>query len=130
MALKKYRKKSGQSVLAIQLDLDTDGFSYRKWGDVQTCKAGDWLVNNNGDTYTVDREVFAATYREVSPGRFEKIMPVWARQAKEDGSVETKEGRSHYEKGDYIVANNEDGSDAWCMDADKFNSMYEPVNEE
>ena len=88
MYLKKYRKKSGQTVLAIQIDLDTDGFSYRKWEDIQRCKAGDWLVNNNGDTYTVDRQVFAETYRKVSPGSYRKVKPVWARLAEEDGRCE------------------------------------------
>ena len=129
MDLKKFRKKSGQTVLAIQIDLDTDGFTYRKWGDIQRCRAGDWLVLNDGDTYTIDREVFANTYRQQSAGFYEKIAPVWARRAEADGSVQTKEGRSHYKAGDYIVANHPDGSDAWCMRASKFNDMYEPVSE-
>ena len=49
-----------------------------------------------------------------------------AEVAAEAGSVKTKEGRSDYKKGDYLVFNNEDGTDAYCMDAVKFESMYEP----
>jgi hypothetical protein len=37
-------------VIAVRLDLETDGFSYRKWGDTQRCKAGDFIVSNDGDT--------------------------------------------------------------------------------
>jgi hypothetical protein len=29
---------------------------------VQECKAGDWLVDNDGDVYRVDRETFERTY--------------------------------------------------------------------
>ncbi len=59
----RYRKKSDSYVIAVQLDLDTDGFTYRKWGGEQRCKIGDWIVDNRGDIYTVDGEVFARTYR-------------------------------------------------------------------
>lgn len=50
----KYLKRSTEFVVAIQIDLDMDGFTYQKWGGTQRCKRGDWLVNNNGDLYTVD----------------------------------------------------------------------------
>ena len=124
--LRRYRKKSDRFVLAIQLDLDTAGFKYRKWGAEQLCKPGDWLVDNEGDIYTIDRDVFAATYRRVQPGRYVKITPVWAEVAATAGVVKTKEGSSHYQKGDYLVYNNPDGTDAYCVEAGKFESMYEP----
>lgn len=122
---RRYRKKANQYVVAVQLALETKGFSYRKWGAQQRCKQGDWLVNNNGDIYTVDREVFAATYRQVRPGHFIKITPIWAKKATESGVVKTREGASHYAAGDYLVANNEDGTDAYRIRAGKFESMYE-----
>ena len=122
---RRYRKKSDRFVLAIQLDLDTDGFKYRKWGAQQLCKPGDWLVDNGGDIYTIDRDVFAKTYRRLGPGRYVKITPVWAEVAETDGVVETKEGRSHYRKADYLVYNHPDGTDAYCVKADKFESIYE-----
>lgn len=122
---RRYRKRADQVITAVRLDLDTDGFSYRKWGDEQRCKAGDWLVSNAGETYTVDAEVFARTYREVEPGRYLKTTPVWAERAEGEGWVATKEGKSHYRAGDYLVYNEEDGGDAYCMGADKFESMYE-----
>ncbi len=123
----KYRKKAGQAIHAVQVDLDLLSFSYQKWGDSQTCKAGDGLVDNNGDIYTIDQQVFSNSYQKISPATYQKIAPVWARQADEDGSVKTKEGRSHYRAGDFIVANREDGDDAWCMSEEKFHDMYEQV---
>lgn len=122
---RRYRKKADQFVVAVKLDLDTPGFTYRKWGAQQKCKAGDWLIDNNGDTYSVDGEVFSRTYRMVGPGTYVKTTPIWAEVAPQAGSVPTKEGRSHYSAGDYLVYNNEDGTDAYCIGAAKFESMYE-----
>ena len=56
-------KRPDQKVHAVRLDLETDGFTYRKWGAEQRCKRGDWLVSNpddagNSDTYTVDADTF------------------------------------------------------------------------
>ncbi|HEU0199290.1 MAG TPA: hypothetical protein VFR86_02540 [Burkholderiaceae bacterium] len=123
---RRYRKRADRPVIAVRLDLDTDGFSYRKWGAEQRCKRGDWLVDNAGEVYTVDAGTFAQTYRPVAPGRYVKQSAVWAEVARTAGSVPTKEGVSHYAAGDYLVSNNEDGSDAYCMTAAKFESMYEP----
>jgi hypothetical protein len=121
----KYQKKTDQFVVAVKLDLQIEGFTYRKWGAEQRCKSGDWLVDNNGDVYTIDSEVFNRTYRNIGPGTYVKTTPIWAERATQAGSIETKEGRSHYEAGDYLVSNNEDGTDAYCISAGKFEAMYE-----
>lgn len=121
----RYRKKANQYVIAVQLKLDTDGFTYQKWGAEQRCKSGDWLLDNNGDIYSVDKEVFERTYRQIKPGYYVKSTPIWAEVASEAGSVITKEGESHYQAGDYLVYNNEDGTDAYCISAAKFEAMYE-----
>lgn len=123
---RRYRPKPDQFVVAVPLRFDTDGFTYKKWGGEQRCKPGDWIVDNDGDFYTVDAEVFARTYRELSPGLYRKITPVWAEIAQEAGDLPTKEGLTHYEKGDYVVFNNEDGTDGYAMSAGKFESIYEP----
>ena len=125
-ARRRYRKRPDQAVSAVRLDLDTAGFVYRKWGSEQRGKAGDWLVDNEGDVYTVDAAVFERTYRAVSLGRYVKTTPIWAEVATGPGAVATKEGQSRYAAGDYLVSNNEDGTDAYCMSAAKFRAMYEP----
>lgn len=122
---RRYRKKADQFVVAIQLNLETEGFTYWKWGAEQRCKQGDWIVDNAGEQHTVDGAVFARTYRRTSPGIYVKITPIWAEVAAESGKVATKEGVSHYQAGDYIVSNHEDGTDAYCISAIKFESMYE-----
>ncbi len=122
---RKYRKKPDSTVVAVQLDLETDGFSYRKWGGDQTCRAGDWIVNNNGEVYTINQESFEKTYQMVSPGIYFKQATVWAEHTGRAGVVTTKEGETHYEAGSYLVSNNEDGSDGYAVEPEKFESMYE-----
>jgi hypothetical protein len=121
----RYRKKADQFVVAVKLDLETEGFTYRKWGAEQRCKPGDWLVDNQGDAYTVDHAVFSRTYRRVGPGTYVKTTPVWAEKAAQAGSIATKEGRSYYQEGDYLVFNDAAGTDGYCVGAAKFESMYE-----
>lgn len=72
----KYKKKPTSFITAVQLDLDTDGFTYNKWGGAQVCKRGDWLVDNAGDKYTVSADSFAKTYDYLSPGVYTKSAPV------------------------------------------------------
>jgi hypothetical protein len=109
------------------LDLDTNGFEYQKWGGAQRCKRGDWLVNNQGDTYTIDEETFGRTYRMVSPGLYEKNASVWAEQAIESGAIQTKEGSTAYCAGDYLVFNDPDRKDGYAMKESKFRDLYESV---
>lgn len=123
----KYRRRQRTTVTAVRLDLDTDGFDYRKWGGVQRCKPGDWIVSNAGDTYTVDADVFARTYREVGPGVYEKVAPVWAERAEAAGTIRTKEGATDYAAGDWLVFNDPSRKDGYAMSAAKFASLYEPA---
>lgn len=123
--LRQYRKKAGNEVVAVRLDLDTDGFTYEKWGGTQQCKAGDWIVDNKGDTYTVDADTFADTYREVRPGVYLKAAAIWATKASQAGSILTKEGSTRYEAGDYVVYNDKDGQDGYAISKDKFDELYE-----
>ncbi len=125
---RKFIKKPTSYVTAVKLDLDTDGFTYFKWNAEQKCKPGDWIVNNEGDVYTVDAAVFDRTYRSVEKGAYVKTTPIWAEVAAKDGEVRTKEGVSHYSAGDYLVSNEEDGSDSYCIGEKKFREMYEPAD--
>ena len=126
-ARRRYLKRANQAVVAVQLALDGAGLSYEKWGASQTARSGDWLVDNDGDIYTVDAETFARTYEKVGYGKYIKTTPVWAEVAKQGGRVTTKEGSTEYETGDYLVFNQEDGGDAYAVNAKKFEEMYEPA---
>jgi hypothetical protein len=128
---RQYVRRPDASVVAVRLALDTDGLVYRKWGGEQVAKAGDWLVDNDGDVYTVEADVFARTYREVEGerGAYVKTTPVWAERASEAGGVRTKEGVTQYQAGDYLVSNSSDGTDEYAMTADRFERLYMPVEE-
>jgi len=127
---RRYVRRADRPVAAVRLALDTDGLVYRKWGGEQRAKPGDWIVDNNGDVYSVDAEVFARTYRQTATGAYIKTTPVWAERATRAGSVNTKEGSTQYEPGDYIVSNDRDGSDGYAMKAQKFEELYTPDNSE
>lgn len=129
IARRRFVKRASQSVVAVQLALDTAGFTYVKWGAAQRCKAGDWIVNNGGDVYTVESETFARTYRHVEGGSYVKVTPVWAEVAAEAGVVATKEGATHYAAGDYLVFNEASGGDAYAVSKAKFEAMYEPARD-
>ena len=129
-APRRYRKKPGAFVTAVQLDLDTEGFVYDKWGGKQVCKRGDWLVDSNGEKYTVSGDTFRQTYRFVSPGVYVKTSPVWAERAEKSGKVKTKEGETSYQAGDYLVHNSEDRTDSYAVSAAKFEAMYELAEED
>ena len=125
--MQQYRRRKRTPVTAVRLDLDTEGFAYQKWGGTQRSKRGDWLVNNQGDVYTVDGETFDRTYRLVSPGVYEKEGTVWAEQAERPGAIQTKEGSTAYQAGDYLVFNEPGGKDGYAMTSETFHSLYEPA---
>jgi len=127
---RRFVRRLDRPVVAIRLPLDSNGFAYRKWGGEQRAKPGDWIVDNEGDVYTVDAEIFMRTYRQTGPGTYVKTTPVWAEQAQLAGSVKTKEGVTHYDAGDYLVSNNTDGSDEYAIRAATFESLYTPDDED
>jgi hypothetical protein len=108
-------------------------FTYEKWGATQRAKAGDWLVDNDGDVYTVDAAVFARTYRAADgkgPGAYVKTTPVWAERTSTAGVIATKEGATHYEAGDYLVWNSDDDADRYAIPAGQFEKLYVPAEED
>ena len=58
MSRQRYRRQPDQFVVAVRLDLNTNGLYYRKWRHDQRTKRGDWLVDSHGDVYTVDADSF------------------------------------------------------------------------
>jgi hypothetical protein len=129
---RRYVRRPDRPVAAVQIALDTDGLVYRKWGAEQHATKDDWLVDNDGDVYTVAADVFSRTYRKVDggPGAYVKTTPVWAEKADKAGAVKTKEGATNYLAGDYLVSNSSDGTDEYAISAAKFESLYEPASDE
>lgn len=126
-SLHRYHKRDNREITAVQVRLELDNFTYQKWGATQTCKAGDWIVDNQDDIYTVDQSTFAATYEGVGPGRYIKVACVWAERAVEAGVIATKEGATHYAAGDWLVYNGPARSDGYAMSDERFTALYQPV---
>jgi predicted acylesterase/phospholipase RssA len=125
-----YRQREGKQVIAIRLNLDLDAFRFRKWGGLQTAKCGDWLIERDGETYTVDGEVFARTYRQVGPATYIKQSNIWAKPAECDGVIKTREGETHYRQGDYLVWNDEAGLDGYAISKAKFETLYQLIGDD
>jgi hypothetical protein len=128
-ARRRYLPRPDRPVAAVRLDFDADGFAfrYRKWGGEQRAKPGDWIVNNDGDVYSVDASVFARTYRPVperGPGAYVKTTAILAERADAPGVIKTQEGSTQYQAGDYLVSSAEDPSDQYAISADKFETLY------
>ncbi|SMF15405.1 hypothetical protein SAMN02745866_01004 [Alteromonadaceae bacterium Bs31] len=118
-----YQRKVN-SVSAVQLKLDLIEFRFRKWGAEQRCKKNDWLVDNEGDVYPVDKDYFDKYYRQIGPGEYTKVGTVWAEQAAHTGFTPTLEGQSEFRVGDYIVYDQPEGGDAHVVEKSKFEVMY------
>jgi hypothetical protein len=124
-ARRKFRKKTSEFVIAVRLDLEMRALEFRKWGARQRARRGDWLVDNDGEIYTVAARTFARTYRRIAPGRYVKTTPVWAEEAKVAGRIRTQEGYTRFRRGDFIVSNRRDGTDGYAIARRKFLAMYE-----
>lgn len=140
--MQQFNRKAGL-VIAVQLAFtqapvtynapDKPLFYYQKWGGEQAAKVGDWVVKNGDSTYTVDKDSFAATYAEQSPGLYKKVVPVWAAQANKAGKLQTKEGFDDYEAGDFLVYNKREidsagnpyYSDGYVIKPMRFVELYE-----
>jgi len=134
--LKTYRRRAHTAVTAIRLDLTASSdnqpgdplFTYHKWDDTQTAKSGDWLVRNGDEVYTVDRESFKNTYTATAtPGQYIKTGTVWAKRASEAGCIQTREGSTRYDAGDWLVFNDADELDGYAVGDDRFSELYEPT---
>ena len=125
---RRYQKRPDSFITAVRLDVDTEGFTYEKWGGTQLCKPRDWIVDNDGDVYTVDSATFERTYTITSPGVYVKTTQVSAEVAPADGVIQTLEGSTEYVAGDYLVFNDEEEGDGYAVSAAKFVEMYEPID--
>lgn len=111
-------------VTGIQLRMP---ITYELWGDTQKAKAGDWLVEKGTDTYTIEEQEFSGSYSPVSGtiARYYKSEHIEAVEARVGGWVDTLEGRSCFEAGDFIACS--PTGKTWCLKAKKLFDYYELV---
>lgn len=91
-------------------------------GDELVGAAGDWLLSEGDDTWTVAADVFAATYEPVADGIYRKVALVQAAQLAEDVEVITLEGIATAGPGDWLARN--PGGDVWPIPAEVFADRY------
>lgn len=124
------------SVRCVRAHRLTDDIAWSATEDRSKLQAlsGDWVLTDADDAWagfwTVEQNVFSATYQEVRPGIFRKTAVVRAAQLKEDALVETIEGDVSAVAGDWLVTN--PTGDSWPVKNAEFVLRYKeiPLGEE
>lgn len=107
------------------------------WGELLKVEAGDYLVseiNAPDDTWPVEEEIFAQSYRMTSPGRCVKsaltyLVPLaLAVRGDEDQmvTVHTLEGPVTVRAGDFYLARGVQG-EIWPIPNEKIGTMLVPL---
>lgn len=112
------------TVLSYQLDTDHEWTT--SGGDVLVGRAGDWLVSNDSDMWTVAADVFERTYEQLPNGRWRKTALITAVRATERTTIQTLEGPAVAEVGDWIATN--PTGESWPIKADTFARHYVPAD--
>lgn len=91
-------------------------------GDTMTAEAGDWLIVDDQDIWSITYEALHRTYRHVEGDRWERIGQVWARAALPGETVSTAEGRATALTGHRVVR--DEAGNEWLVPTDRFASSY------
>ncbi|WP_445168504.1 hypothetical protein ACTXG7_03690 [Mycolicibacterium sp. Dal123E01] len=93
-------------------------------GEIMNANPGDWAVTDDqGNERSVAPAIFESTHQPVGPRRYQRTGTVFARQATQQEVIETLEGNTAANKGDWIVkgANGE----MWPVPNEQFLNSYE-----
>lgn len=93
-------------------------------GSALSAAAGDWLVTDGAEEWTVAPDIFRRTYRRLADGRFVKQEPVRAARLDRSAEVPTLEGVARAEAGDWVLCG-VDG-ELWTVTDTFFRAHYEP----
>lgn len=96
------------------------------WGAELTGKVGDYIVwdeLNTADQWIVAGAVFTSTYLQFEPRRFEKISTTEVQEIAEPVSVESAEGTTDGEAGDYLARGS--GGEIWLIPGGFFRKAYQ-----
>lgn len=91
-------------------------------GDRLHAVAGDWLLSDGSDEWTVTNDVFTASYRALGDGSYQKTATVTAVQLDEPFAVDTLEGVATGAAGDWLVRN--PTGESWPIPAATFAKRY------
>jgi len=111
---------SSSPVPAKRLDAEFDWSNEN--GERLTGSAGDWILGEGEDRWSVIDSVFRETYREVGAGLYEKHAPVHAVKVSDALSLITLEGAITLAPGDWLVCNL--SGECWGMSDNQFTAKY------
>jgi hypothetical protein len=101
----------------------------RTWHTARGCAlaavAGDWLVTDGSEEWTVAADIFARTYDRLPDGRYAKHATVDAVRTDRPVEVRTLEGPARAEPGDWVLRG-VDG-ELWTVTDAYFRTHYEPA---
>lgn len=94
-------------------------------GSTMQAQPGDWLVQSEGDTWSVEDGIFRVTYEHLRDDLYRKVTPVLAVELPAAGTVLSREGMVEAEQGDLLVCNVT--GECWSMPKEKFFQRYAVV---
>jgi hypothetical protein len=112
------------TVRAVQVAEDSEWTTER--GDRLSARAGDWWVIDGDERWSVASDVFTTTYEAVGGEHFRKKATVKAVQLDRAFAVDTLEGLSTGEPGDWLVRN--PTGECWPVPQGAFATRYRPTD--
>jgi hypothetical protein len=93
-------------------------------GDRMQARPGDWaVIDDDGHERSVAAEVFDSTHEQVGPQRYRRAGTVLAREATQREIINTLEGETVADQGDWIVQGQ--NGEQWVVPAEKFRATYD-----
>jgi len=92
-------------------------------GDQLSSATGDWWVTDGEERWSVEADVFTATYENVGGDRYRKVATVTAVQLDRTVSITTLEGTATGLAGDWLVCN--PSGETWPVTGEVFTRRYE-----
>lgn len=91
-------------------------------GATMQAATGDWLVEEDGESWSVRDDIFRSSYRHVTGAQWQRYGSVLARTAQPGETIETPEGPTLAADGDWVVQGGH--GDQWPVPADVFAHHY------
>jgi len=95
-------------------------------GATMQADAGDWLVQEDGASWSVRDEIFQSSYQHLSGHRWRRRGTVLARTAEPGETIDTLEGPTVAADGDWVVKGGQ--GDQWPVPGDVFARHYSEVS--
>lgn len=91
-------------------------------GATMQADPGDWLVQEDGASWSVRDDIFRSSYRHLTGSQWQRRGTVLARQAQAGEVIDTPEGPTEAADGDWVIRGNH--GDQWPVPADVFERHY------